>query len=110
MTICPTEGCPSHSQEKYLDTMLETMLVNNHLTNTSQTVIPVGLSGSGKTWSCQVMLRTLLSKLGHAQDTDMLKHLVAATEVIRPMVEAAVPGSKDSSRMVRTCQICFLLL
>ena len=39
---------------------------------------------------------------GYAQETDMVKHLTAAREVIQPMVTASVHGSGSSSRMVST--------
>ena len=47
------------------------------------------------------MLRRLLSKCGYDERTDMVKHVEAAGDVIRPMVTACVGGSKVSSRMVR---------
>ena len=89
------------SQENYLDTLLDTVLENNCTMNKSQTVIPLGMAGSGKTWSCLVMLRRLLRKCGYDEQTDMVKHVEAAGDVIRPMVTARVGGSKVSSRMVR---------
>ena len=67
---------------------------------TSQTVIPLGMAGAGKTWSCLVMLRRLLRKCGYDEQTDMVKHVEAAGDVIRPLVTACVSGSKESSRMV----------
>ena len=90
--------------------MLKTVLENNRLTNKSQTVIPLGVPGSGKTWSCLVMLRRLLSMCGYGEQTDMFKHLEAAGDVIRPMVTAAVGGSKESSRMVRIGREYFIIL
>jgi hypothetical protein len=69
--------------------------------NKSQTVIPLGMAGAGKTWSCLLMLRRLLRKCGYDEQTDMVKHVEAAGDVIRPMVTSCVGGSKVSSRMVR---------
>jgi hypothetical protein len=89
------------THENYLDTLLKTVLENNCTKNKSQTVIPLGIAGAGKTWSCRVMLRRLLSKCGYDERTDMVKHVEAAGDVIRPMVTARVGGSKVSSRMVR---------
>ena len=100
--MCPTISKPDSINEKCLDTILGTILSNNRLNNQSQTVIPLGVAGSGKTWTCQVMLRRLLNMFGYAQETDMVKHLTAAREVIQPMVTASVHGSGSSSRMVST--------
>ena len=98
------------SKENYLDTLLDTVLENNCTMNKSQTVIPLGMAGSGKTWSCLVMLRGLLRNCGYDEQTDMVKHVEAAGDVIRPMVTARVGGSKMSSRMVRFCREYFIIL
>ena len=87
------------SKENYLDTLLDTVLENNCTMNKSQTVIPLGMAGSGKSWSCLVMLRRLLRKCGYDEQTEIVKHLEAAGDVIRPMITARVGGSKVSSRM-----------
>ena len=89
------------TQDDYLYTLVEKALENNILTNKSQTLIPLGIQGAGKTWTCTVMLRRLLKKCGYGENTDMVKHIEAARDVVRPMVTAAVNGSKDSTRMVR---------
>ena len=81
------------------------ILDNNILTNKSQTVIPLGIQGAGKTWTCRMILRSLLKKCGYGEQTDMMKYIEAADNVIRPMVTASVSESKMSSRMVRIiCQ------
>ena len=98
------------TQENYLDTLLETVLENNCTMNKSQAVIPLGMAGAGKTWSCLVMLRRLLRKCGYDEQTDMVKHVEAAGDVIRPMVTACVGGSKESSRMVRFGREYFSIL
>ena len=87
--------------EDYLDSLLLKVLENNRQTASSQTLIPLGMAGSGKTWSCLVMLRRLLTKCGYGNQTDMFKHVEAAGNVIRPLVSAVVEGSRESSRMVR---------
>ena len=89
------------TQDDYLDTLLQKALENNILTNKSQTLIPLGIQGAGKTWTCTVMLRRLLTKCGYGENTDMVKYIEAAKEVVRPMVKAVLNGSKDSTRMVR---------
>ena len=89
------------TKENYLETLLKTVLENNRTMNKSQTVIPIGMAGAGKSWSCLVMLRRLLRNCGYDEQTDMVKHVEAAGDVIRPMVTARVGGSKVSSRMVR---------
>ena len=103
--LCPTTRLTKDSnlgtQENYLDTLLETVLENKCSMKKSQTLIPLGMAGAGKTWSCLVMLRRLLRKCGYDEQTDMVKHIEAAGDVIRPMVTARVGGSKVSSRMVR---------
>ena len=103
--MCPPTSQATDSklgiQKNYLDTLLETVLENNHTMHRSQTVIPLGMAGAGKTWSCLVMLRGLLRKCGYDEQTDMVKQVEAAGDVIRPMVTACVGGSKVSSRMVR---------
>ena len=80
---------------------VDTVLENNCTMKKSQTLIPLGMAGAGKTWICLVMLRRLLRKCGYDEQTDMVKHVEAAADVIRPMVTACVGGSKVSSRMVR---------
>ena len=106
MNICPSQGYPGTRQEEGLDKLVGTVLLNNQQRRKPQTVIPVGVSGSGKTWSCQVVLRRLVKKCGYAQDT----YLYSAQDVIKPFIVTAVPGSKDSSRMVRTIQSQDLLI
>ena len=56
------------------------------------------------------MLRRLLRKCGYDEQTDMVKHVEAAGDVIRPMVTARVGGSKMSSRMVRFGREYFSIL
>ena len=73
-------------------------------------MIPLGVADSGKTWSCLVMLRRLLSMCGYGEQTDMFKHTEAAGNVIRPMVTAAVGESRGSSRMVRIGRYFFIIL
>jgi hypothetical protein len=103
--LCPptikTKGTNLGTQDNFLDTLLDTVLENNCTMNKSQTVIPLGMAGAGKTWSCLVMLRRLLRKCGYDKQTDMVKQVEAAGDVIRPLVTARVGGSTVSSRMVR---------
>ena len=47
---------------------------------------------------------------GYAEETDMVKYILAAREVIQPMVIASVQRSGSSSRMVRTSRQCFIFL
>jgi hypothetical protein len=103
--LCPptskTKGTNLGTQENFLDALLDTVLENNRMMNKSQTLIPLGMAGAGKTRSCLVMLRRLLRKCGYDEQTDMVKQVEAAGDVIRPLVTACVSGSKMSSRMVR---------
>ena len=57
-----------------------------------------------------MMLRRLLNICGYAEESDMVKHLTAAREVIQLMVTASVHSSRSSSRMVRTSKQCFVSL
>ena len=112
--MCPVTSLKTvpniDNKENYLNTLLKTVLENNRLTNKCQTVIPLGVPGSGKTWSCLVMLRRLLSMCGYGEQTDMFKNLEAAGNVIKPLVTAALSGSKESSRMVRIGREYFIIL
>ena len=56
------------------------------------------------------VLRRLLRKCGYDEQTDMVKHVEAAGDVIRPMVTARVGGSKMSSRMVKFGREYFIIL
>ena len=47
---------------------------------------------------------------GYAEETDMVKHITAARDVIQPMVTASVQRSWVSSRMVRISKQCFIFL
>ena len=103
--LCPEqfEETPTNTLDKtdYLDTMVMQIMDNNILTNKSQTVIPLGMQGAGKTFTCRMLMRKLLKKCGYGEQTDMAKHVEAANDVVKPMVTASVRGSKMSSRMVR---------
>ena len=99
--ICPPRYEETQTdKDEYLDSMVLGILDNNILTNKSQTVIPLGMQGAGKTWTCRKILRLLLKKCGYGEQTDMVKHVEAAESVIRPMITARVSGSKMSTRMV----------
>ena len=106
MKICPPRYEETQTAKNdYLDTMVLGILDNNILTNKSQTVIPLGMQGAGKTWTCRMILRSLSKKCGYREQTDMMKYIEAAYNVIRPMVTASVSESKMSSMMVRIiCQ------
>ena len=100
--ICPHRYEETHAAKNdYLDSMVLGILDNNILTNKSQTVIPLGMQGAGKTWTCRMVMRSLLKKCGYGEKTDMAKYIEAADNVIRPMVTASFSDSKMSSRMVR---------
>ena len=66
--LCPEqfEETSANTTDKtdYLDTMVMQIMDNNILTNKSQTVIPLGMQGAGKTWTCRKLLRKLLKKCG----------------------------------------------
>ena len=89
--------------------MVLRILDNNILTNKSQTVIPLGMQGAGKTLTSMMILRKLLRKCGYGEQADIVKHVEAAWNVLRPMVSAAASGSKMSTRMVRNITKNFLI-
>ena len=100
--MCPATSKNANIKIKkdHLVTLANTVLENNRLTNKSQTVIPLGAPGAGKTWTCQVMLRRLMKNCGYDENTDMVKHIEAAMDVLKPLVTSNVGDNRESSRMV----------
>ena len=85
---------------KDIEKFVRNVLKNSQTMKKSQTIVPLGIAGSGKTWCCLMMLRSLLKISGYGEQTDLYKQVKASGDIIRPMSSSALNGSIMSTRMV----------
>jgi len=64
-----------------------------------QAIILSGLSGSGKTHTSMLVLRTLFELAGGGTESDAFKHLTASITVLRSLGTATTVSNVESSRI-----------
>ncbi|XP_071966003.1 unconventional myosin-VIIb-like isoform X2 [Antedon mediterranea] len=90
-TSCTVGSMVDSIAEKVLNQFVET--------NTSQSIIFSGDSGSGKTHTALATLRQLFRLAGGGTETDSFKHLTAGFTVLRSLSTAKTKHNSNSSRM-----------
>ena len=100
--ISPSEGIldGQKTSMKDIEKFVRNALKNSQTMKKSQTIVPLGIPGSGKSWCCLMMLRSLLDISGYGEQTDLYKQVKASGDIIRPMSSVALSGSMMSTRLV----------